>query len=284
MSKLPFMKFYPKDFIADTVILTNEEVGAYMRLLCLIWGKTESGCLNIHIDSLSTLFGTQEPLTQTLLRSYKANNVLDIAPGKESGWLLITSRRMARDKYELSKNAHYQSNFRKKSSGMSKGASKGKIRGKKAEGRRQIKNPISLTEFDVFWEMYPKKESKQSALKSWTRINPDEELTQKIMGALANHRRSQGWQKDDGQYIPLPVTWLNQSRWLDELKSQRMSLPDPNLENKMRIRDAEIKRASETLYQKRQAAKGLPPKPTELPIDLPKVVNALKNALSNKGV
>jgi len=37
MSKLPYFPFYPSDFIADTQLLTDKEVGAYFRLLSAQW-------------------------------------------------------------------------------------------------------------------------------------------------------------------------------------------------------------------------------------------------------
>jgi uncharacterized protein YdaU (DUF1376 family) len=39
MNKPPAFQFYPKDFLSDTnvVCLTNEELGAYIRLLCHCW-------------------------------------------------------------------------------------------------------------------------------------------------------------------------------------------------------------------------------------------------------
>jgi uncharacterized protein YdaU (DUF1376 family) len=37
--KPPAFQFYPDDFIGGTVMLTAEETGAYMRLLCFQWGN-----------------------------------------------------------------------------------------------------------------------------------------------------------------------------------------------------------------------------------------------------
>jgi hypothetical protein len=38
--------------------------------------------------------------------------------------------------------------------------------------------------------------------------------------AVEAQKKSKQWQKDDGQYIPNPSTWLNQGRWDDELEAQ----------------------------------------------------------------
>lgn len=79
---------------------------------------------------------------------------------------------------------------------------------------------LTTKRFEQFWEIYPKKTAKGAAKKAWDRINPNAELFDKIMSAVRNnidHNRQ--WQKDNGQYIPNPSTWLNQERWDDDLSS-----------------------------------------------------------------
>lgn len=72
--------------------------------------------------------------------------------------------------------------------------------------------------FAEFWKTYPKKVGKGAAEKSFKRIHPDEELLQAMILAVNKAKASQQWQKDNGQYIPNPATWLNQRRWEDEIK------------------------------------------------------------------
>lgn len=73
--------------------------------------------------------------------------------------------------------------------------------------------------FSRFWSVYPKKKSKQSALRAWKKIKPSEELTQKIISAVQKQKQWPEWQKDGGQYIPYPATWLNSGGWEDEALS-----------------------------------------------------------------
>lgn len=72
--------------------------------------------------------------------------------------------------------------------------------------------------FNTFWKAYPRKTSKATALKSWQKIKPDDELQKTILSALEQHKKTEQWLRDKGQFIPHPATWLNQSRWLDELE------------------------------------------------------------------
>lgn len=77
--------------------------------------------------------------------------------------------------------------------------------------------PAVVSRFDEFWKSYPKKTGKKPCQTKWLRINPDTALFNKIMNALDQQKMSRQWQKNNGQFIPNPLTWLNQERWNDEL-------------------------------------------------------------------
>lgn len=70
MAASPAFQFYPADFIAGTVHLTNEELGAYMRLLCFQWehgsvpnsAQKRARVLGISTRKLSSLWSALEPL------------------------------------------------------------------------------------------------------------------------------------------------------------------------------------------------------------------------------
>jgi len=70
--------------------------------------------------------------------------------------------------------------------------------------------------FETFWTAYPKKRSKGAAEKAWAKIKPNEQLTGEILSALERAKTSADWQKDGGQYIPYPATWLNAKGWEDD--------------------------------------------------------------------
>lgn len=72
--------------------------------------------------------------------------------------------------------------------------------------------------FSKFWEIYPRKKDKARAFKTWLKLKPNDELFNIIMTAVKEQAQSDQWQKDNGQYIPYPSTWLNNERWNDETK------------------------------------------------------------------
>lgn len=76
-------------------------------------------------------------------------------------------------------------------------------------------------DFDVFWNEYPKKVDKQAALKAWKKIKPDEGLMQQIVASVRKWKASDQWNKENGQYIPYPATWLNKRRWEDEVPEKK---------------------------------------------------------------
>lgn len=75
-----------------------------------------------------------------------------------------------------------------------------------------------LDNFDIFWKNYPKKKSKGQAEKTFKKINPDEELFNKMLDAIEIQKNSKDWLKEDGKYIPYPATWLNAKGWEDEVQ------------------------------------------------------------------
>lgn len=79
--------------------------------------------------------------------------------------------------------------------------------------------------FEEFWKAYPLKMGKQAAIKSWEKIKPDTALIEKIIQAVEDAKLSKQWQKDNGQYIPHPTTWLNQGRWDDEYETAKVDCP-----------------------------------------------------------
>ncbi|MBE3038465.1 MAG: hypothetical protein IMZ62_06610 [Chloroflexi bacterium] len=82
--------------------------------------------------------------------------------------------------------------------------------------------------FQRFWDAWPTgyKIGKGKSLESWLKLNPSEELVEKILKAIEKQKKSQRWHDE---VIPNPVTWLNQKRWDDDLKPAKAkdrAIPD----------------------------------------------------------
>lgn len=90
---------------------------------------------------------------------------------------------------------------------------------KRREETKQTESFDSL--FDIFYQAYPKKAGKPSALKAFKKCKPDESLLQKMLDALEIQKQSPQWAKDGGQYIPHPATWINGERWNDSTTQEK---------------------------------------------------------------
>lgn len=84
----------------------------------------------------------------------------------------------------------------------------------KIEQKTPIPPKGEESDFDKFWKSYPNKTGKQAALKAWKKMKPN---IDRCLSAVTVQRESEKWKKDNGQYIPNPLTWINQGRWDDEI-------------------------------------------------------------------
>ena len=78
---------------------------------------------------------------------------------------------------------------------------------------KPIRDKSLDAKFQEFWQAYPKKIGKGAAAKSWCKANAN---IDDVLLALEWQKESDQWRRNNGQYIPNPATYLNQSRWLDE--------------------------------------------------------------------
>jgi hypothetical protein len=88
-------------------------------------------------------------------------------------------------------------------------------------------NPIPITHinkyidrFDEFWKAYPRKVSKGAAEKAWNKIKPNDETVTLMIKAISAQKLSEVEEK----FIPYPASWLNATKWLDEVKSAQKPL------------------------------------------------------------
>lgn len=73
----------------------------------------------------------------------------------------------------------------------------------------------SSSDFEKFRNLYPRKEAKWNAEKSFKTATTQAEL-QTILDWLANYVTRIKKEKIEKQFIKLPATWLNQKCWLDQ--------------------------------------------------------------------
>jgi len=68
--------------------------------------------------------------------------------------------------------------------------------------------------FSEFWKIYPRKDAKQAAEKSWKRQQLDPQADRILQDVAARIADPGHWR--DPKFIPHASTYLNQTRWKDE--------------------------------------------------------------------
>jgi hypothetical protein len=118
---------------------------------------------------------------------------------------------------------------------------------KKSRKQKSESGPYSDS-FLEFWKSYPVgargKAGKGSAFKVWKRLKVDNaapihgcSMLRMILKAVDRARTCEQWQKDGGQFIPNPATWLNRRGWEDELPGA--------VETQSEVRRAPVERSPE---------------------------------------
>jgi hypothetical protein len=67
------------------------------------------------------------------------------------------------------------------------------------------------TDFEAFWQLYPRHQARKDALKAWLQLAPDDDTIDRIMTNL----RVRTW-PDQQRFIPLAGTFLRGYRWTDD--------------------------------------------------------------------
>ena len=182
------MRYYQHhigDFIKDTHFLNHEERSVYIQLVWKYYDTEQPIKINTLMNASKEFNTTPEVLTYLFQTFFTA---------KGKGEYVHT---------RIDSELHKMHN----------------TNGLKSEGARSrfVKTHDG---FDKFWKAYPNKKDKQKAVKAWNKYKPD---IVDVLKALVKQSVSEQWKKDNGQYIPLPTTWLNGARWEDESSSTTQS-------------------------------------------------------------
>lgn len=84
--------------------------------------------------------------------------------------------------------------------------------------------PERVITFDDFWTPYPNKVSKAAAMKAWGKLKATPELADEILAALESQKAWRAAMQAAGEWVPEwphGATWLNGSRWEDELPATK---------------------------------------------------------------
>ena len=91
--------------------------------------------------------------------------------------------------------------------------------------------------FEKFWAAYPqcfRKSNKKGCKAKFIKIKNLANIFDDIMNSLEIQKRSKQWNEQDGQFIPAPLTWINQERWtVKDTRTERQIAADNILQNRI---------------------------------------------------
>ena len=215
VEKFHALQLFTDTFIAETVHLSNKQVGIYIRLLCFAWTKNAKA------------FNTTDAYTICQCRDESCEReVFDIL--EEFFILKDKDRELWEHKRLIQEHKYLSDKYKARSEAGRKG---GLAKSENASSKtiapipipRPIPNKQLLVAFDTFWEaLLFKKGSKKLAcqryLKECGDMNPEEV-------AASYNKYSAGIQ--DKQFCAQVSTWLNQRRFEDELNNKPKEIKIP---------------------------------------------------------
>ena len=198
--KLPSIPLFTDTFTAETVHLSNEQVGIYIRLLCFAWTKnakpftTQSANRICQCKTIECEGVVLEVLDEFFIRGDNRNT-----------W---THKRIS------SEYDYLQGYYGKRSDAGKKGMAK-RWEGVNNKTITPIPNPIPIpnnNNFEIFWD----KISNKRGSKKMAKVKYDKECKDQDPEHLAKIFNYFSNKIKDKTFIPHVSTWINQRRFEDE--------------------------------------------------------------------
>jgi len=81
-----------------------------------------------------------------------------------------------------------------------------------------------MNDFDSFWAAYPRREAKLDAVKAYAKARTQASAAE-ILDGVERYKQTMPEEK---RYRPLPASWLNAGRWMDEYDEpvQKAAFPE----------------------------------------------------------
>lgn len=216
MSSQPWIAWYPADYRAKTSHLTFEQSEAYRRLL------------EAYYESRGKLKNDRPSLYRICRAMTDSEKAAVDAAADE--FFIANNGSLHHQRADAELGIREQQHKRLSDAGYRGGLIAGKGRPKVSLGQAQARSqsqsqsqsvpqPEKSTtlsanadgEWVKFWDLYPRKTAKQTALKAFKRLKAEDIAL--ALAAVEVQKTTEQWQRG---VIPHAATWLNQRRWEDE--------------------------------------------------------------------
>ena len=242
-TKFHALQLFTDTFIAETVHLTNEQIGIYIRLLCFAWTKntkpfsSESAyriCQCINEDCKTEV---QEILEKFFIPSDNPDKLYNL-----ECW---THKRLVEE------HEYLTNKYNKRSEAGKKGM-ESRYNGVNNKTITPIPNPNPIPNkniydqpFEELWNLLNiKKGAKYKAFKVWQKCNTEMPENEKTSEIYNNQQKGK-----DAQFVPHFATWLFQKRWeIQEQDENFDGKTEPTLVDRMK-KKGYLHRGSEGQYE-----------------------------------
>ena len=113
MSKLPFLQFYPSDYLVDTRVLSLAARGAWVDIICVLHASSTRGTLTLPARGWARIMGASEEDFQSALAEIEEMKVGDVMR-ECNGNVIVTCRRMMNESITREQTRLRVQNYRKK--------------------------------------------------------------------------------------------------------------------------------------------------------------------------
>jgi hypothetical protein len=230
MSKDPAVLFYTSDFLSGTFTMTNEQVGKYIRLLCL---QHQKGKLS-EKDMLSICSAYDVDIWD----KFKIEDGAFINERMYNE--AIRRQKFSESRRNNAKSPKNDSTSKAYAKHMETETETETITDTKTINKTKAK--IHDWQFEQWWNDYDKKVSKDKAIAKWNILTSDEkQLALKIVQEYVNSTPDKTFRKD-------PTTYLNNKSFNDEIiirnaaTSHKPNVSERNFTNLANLKYIEPKR------------------------------------------
>jgi uncharacterized protein YdaU (DUF1376 family) len=225
MAEFPALPLFTDAIIADTNHLTNEEFGAYMRILMLVWRSpdckipaADAWIMRKMCANDSKFKDLIKPLISEFLQHDRGGN-----------WL--TQKRLSKEfefvKKQREKNSvSAKSRWNKEKDPCERNAptptpTPTPIKERTMEDREKI-SPLEIgMDFEIFWQAYPKKSARNFAINAYRQAR--EEGTDHATIIAGVERYAENSKGTEERYLIPPDKWLAGGHWSDEYRDSSAS-------------------------------------------------------------
>lgn len=148
--KLPFIQFFPSDYMRDTRALSLAAKGGWVDVMCMLHGSSTRGTMTLPVVGWARVMGATVDQSAAVIDELDAMKVAEVIR-TGNGDVTISSRRMLRDAITREQTRLRVRSYRRNT--HCNGGSNGDVTGQKSEARSQkpetIVNPIPLAELAV---------------------------------------------------------------------------------------------------------------------------------------